>query len=183
MQLDELKKSMSTLEQVLAKTDTEIKINISASETAQTKILKKFRQGFIGCLILAAVFAAAAIGGINPHSFPVTLKIYLVVYLLFGTIWYIFMYIKLRNINIAALPPAELFSRTATLRLLVLSGEIVFGIGIVILLTLLLPNAWAYNRTSFWAMAAGLVAAVIFSVVHYWPQYIRLFRELDSIKE
>ena len=93
------------------------------------------------------------------------------------------MYIKLRNINIAALPPAELFSRTARLRLLVLSGEIVFGIGIVILLTLLLPNAWAYNRTGFWAMAAGLAVAVIFSVVHYWPQYIRLFRELDSIKE
>ena len=93
------------------------------------------------------------------------------------------MYIKLRNINIAALPPAELFSRTARLRLLVLSGEIVFGIGIVILLTLLLPNAWAYNRTGFWAMAVGLAVAVIFSVVHYWPQYIRLFRELDSIKE
>jgi len=79
MQLDELKKSMSTLEQVLAKTNTEIKINVAVSETAQTKILKKFRQGAISCLILAVVFAASAIGGINPHSFPIGLKIYLVV--------------------------------------------------------------------------------------------------------
>lgn len=61
---------MSTLEQVLAKTNTDIKIDVAASETAQAKILKKFRQGFISCLILAVVFAAGAIGGINPKSFP-----------------------------------------------------------------------------------------------------------------
>lgn len=74
MQLDELKKSMSTLEQVLAKTNTDIKINVSASETAQTKILKKFRQGFTSCLILAIVFAAMALGNLNPYSFPYRLK-------------------------------------------------------------------------------------------------------------
>ena len=44
MKLDELKKNMSTLDQVLAKTNSDIKINVSASETAQAKILKKFRQ-------------------------------------------------------------------------------------------------------------------------------------------
>lgn len=182
MELKELKKSMSTLEQVLAKTNTDIKINISASETAQVKILKKFRQSIICCLILAAIFAAMAIGGINQQSFPFGLKMYMVVYLLLGAVWYIFMYFKLRRINIAALTPAKLFSKTARLRLFMLSGEIVFGIGIVILFTLLFPNAWVYNRLGFWAMIAGLIAATIFSVVHYWPQYIKLLRELDSIK-
>ena len=47
---------MSTLEQVLAKTDSDIKINVSASQTAKTKILKKIRQGFVSCIIIAVVF-------------------------------------------------------------------------------------------------------------------------------
>lgn len=183
MELDELKKSMSTLEQVLARTNTDIKINVSASETAQTKILKKFRQGSIYCLIFAAVFTAAAIGGINPLSFPLGLKIYVVVYLLLAAIWYVFMYRKLRRINIASLSPAKLFSKTANIKILMLSGEIFFGIGMVILFTLLFPSAWTFNRVGFWAILVGLVAAIIFSVVHYWPQYIKLFRDLNSIKE
>ncbi len=183
MQLNELKKSMSTLEQVLAKTNSDIKINVCASETAQSKILKKFRQGFICCLILAVVFAMGAIGGINPQSFPLCQKIYLVVYLMLGAVWYGFMYRKLRNINIAALPPAELFSRTTNIKMLMLSGEIFFIIGIVILFTMLFPTAWTYYRTGFWAMIITLAAAIIYSVVHYWPQYIKLFRDLNSIKE
>lgn len=156
---------------------------IAASETAQTKILRKFRQGSLCCLILALVFAATAIAGINLHSFPTSLKVYLVVYLFLGAIWYNFMYLKLRHINIAVLSPAKLFSKTAKLRLLMLSGEIVFGIGIVILFTLLFPNAWANNRIGFWAMVCTLFIAVIYSIVHIWPQYIKLFRELNSIKE
>ncbi len=183
MQLDELKKSMSTLDQVLAKTNTEIKINVSASETAQTKILKKFRQGFTSCLILAIVFAAMALGNLNPHSFPRYLKIYLVVYLLIGAIWYIFMYLKLKNINIATLAPRELFSKTANIRLLMISGEVFSVIGIAILFTLLLPNAWEFNRTGFWCVIGTLIVAIIYGIVHMWPQYIKLFRDLNSIKE
>ena len=183
MQLDELKKSMSTLEQVLAKTNSDIKINVSASETAQTKILKKFRQGFISCLILAIVFAAMALGNLNPYSFPSYLKIYLVVYMTIAATWYIFMYLKLKNINIAALTPSILFSKTANIRLLMISGEVIFGMGLVILFTLLLPNAWEFNRTGFWLTIATLIIAIIYGIVHMWPQYIKLFRDLNSIKE
>ncbi len=183
MEINELKKSMSTLEQVLAKTNTDITINVSASETAKTKILKKLRRSFTSCLILAAVFAAMRAGGINQLSFPVGLKIYLVIYLLLAGIWYIFLYLKLRRIDIAALPPAKLFSETANFKMMMLSGEIFFGIGIVILFTLLFPTAWTFNRIGFWAMIATLAAAIIFSAVHYWPQYIKLFRDLNSIKE
>lgn len=183
MQLDELKKSMSTLEQILAKTDSDIKINVSAAETAQAKILKKFRQGYFSCIILAVVFTAVAIANVNPLSFPLYLKIYLAVFLALGAIWYLFMARRLRRINIPALPPAKLFSETASLKLVALCGEIFFGICLVILFTLLLPNAWAYNRLGFWAMTITLVIVLIFSVVHYWPQYIRLFRDLNSIKE
>lgn len=183
MELDELKKSMSTLEQVLAKTNTDIKIDVVASETAQTKILKKFRQGFLSCLILAVVFAAGAIGGINPKSFPLDQKIYLVVYLTLGAAWYGFMYLKLRNIKIAELPPAKLFHKTANIRMLMLSGEIFFLIGIAVLFTMLFPSAWSFNRIGFWAMIITLAGAVIFSVLHYWPQYIKLFRDLNSIEK
>ena len=66
MQLNELKKSMSTLEQVLAKTNSDIKINVSTSQTAKTKILKKIRQGFVSCIILAIVFTAMALGNVSP---------------------------------------------------------------------------------------------------------------------
>lgn len=183
MQLDELKKSMSTLEQVLAKTNTEIKINVSASETAKAKILRKFRQEFTGCLILAVVFAVMAIANVNPMSFPIYLKIYLSVFLTAGAGWYFFMYRKLNSIDIPTLLPAQLFSKTASMKLLMISGEIFFGICLVILFTLLLPTTWTYNRVGFWAMVATLTFALVFSIVHYWPQYIKLFRDLNSIQE
>lgn len=182
MQLDELKKNMSTLEQVLAKTNSDIKINVSASETAQAKILKRFRQGIISCIILAVVFAAMILGNINPVSLPVNIKIYLVSYLTLGAIWYTFMYFKLKRINIAALSPAELFSKTATMRLLMLSGEVFLGIGVVVLFTLLLPYMWTFNRIGFWFGTSTIAAAVIYSIVHIWPLYINLFRELNSLK-
>lgn len=183
MQLDELRKSMSTLEQVLAKTNTDIKINLSVAQTAQTKLLNKFRQEFTVLLILAVIFAAAAIGNVNPLSFPLYLKIYLSSLLAVGAIWYIYLYRKLKGINIATLAPSQLFSGTANIKLLTLSGEIFFGAGFVVLFTLLFPNAWHYNRVAFWAMAVALLIVIIYSIVHYYPKYIKLFRDLNSIKE
>lgn len=32
-------------------------------------------------------------------------------------------------------------------------------------------------------MAVGLVIAVISNIFHYWPQFILLFRQLNTIKE
>lgn len=183
MQLDELKKNMSTLEQVLAKTNPEIRINVAASETAKSKILKKFRQGFTGCLVLAVSFAAMAIANVSPQSFPDYLKIGMSICLALGAVWYAFMYRKLKRIDIAALPPAQLFSRTATLKLMVLSGELFFLICLAVFFTLLFQVAWTHNRIGFWAMTATLVYAIVAGILHYWPQYIRLFRELDYIKD
>ena len=183
MQLDELKKSMSTLEQVLAKTNTDIKIDVSASKTAQTKLLKKFRMEYTVCLILAVVFAAAAIGNINPLSFPLHLKVYLSSFLTAAGLWYIYLYHRLKGINIATLTPTQLFSKTATIKLQTLSGEIFFGACLVVLFTLLFPNAWVYNQKAFWAMAITLFIVIIFSIFNYWPKYIKLFRDLNSIKD
>lgn len=182
MELNELRKSMSTLEQVLAKTDADISINVSASETAKSKILRKLRQGVVANLVLAAVFTAAAIANINPLSFPLCLKVYLASFLAMAAVWYVFIYRKLNRIDVAALPPAKLFARTASLKLMVISGEIFFGVCLVVLFTLLFQNAWMYNRFGFWAMAIGLSIVLVISVVYYWPKYICLFRELNSIR-
>lgn len=182
MQLDDLKKSMSTLDQVLAKTNTDIKINVSASETAKSKILKKFRQSFTSCLIIAVVFTAMALGNQYSLSFPNYLKIGMAVCLLVAAIWYIFMYRYLKGISIASLPPAQLFSKTTTLKLMVISSEAFFGICLAIFFTLLLPTAWTYNQIGFWAMVATIIFAIVYGIVHMWPQYIKLFRDLNSIK-
>ena len=146
MQFEELKKRMSTLEQVFAKTNTDIKINVSVAENAQSKILKKFRQGFTACFILAAAFAVMAVANFNPLSFPNDIKISMSVCLAVGAVWYIFMYRKLNRIDVAALPPAQLFSKTAKLKLMVISGELFFFICLVVFFTLLFQTAWALTE-------------------------------------
>ena len=183
MQLDELKKSMSTLEQVLAKTNSDIKINVSASETAQTKILKKIRQGFVSCIILAIVFTAMALGNIEPQSFPNYLKFGMAVCLAVCAVWYIFVYLKLNRVDVSAISPANLFSKTANIKLMMITGEVFFIICLVIFFTLLFQSFWNHNQTGFWAMATTILFAIIYGIVHMWPQYIKLFRDLNSIKE
>ena len=183
MKLNELKKSMSTLEQVLAKTNTDIKINVSASKTAQTKILKEFRKAYTSLLLVAIIFVAAAIYNINPISFPLYLKIYLSSFLAIGAIWYIYLYRKLKSINIAVLSPKQLFSKTATIKLLTLAGEIFIGMCLVSFFALLLPSVWTFHRIGFWIMTIGLILGIVYSIFHYWPQYVKLFRDLNSIKE
>lgn len=32
-------------------------------------------------------------------------------------------------------------------------------------------------------MAATILFAIIYGIVHIWPQYLKLFRDLNSIKE
>ena len=182
MQLDDLKKSMSTLDQVLAKTNTDITINVSASETAKSKILKKFRQVFTSCLIIAFVFIAMALGNQYSLSFPNYLKIGMAVYLFVAAVWYIFLFRYLKNIDIATLPPAQLFSKTTTLKLMVISSEAFFGICLAVFFTLLFQTAWVNNPIGFWAMAVTITFAIIYGIVHLWPQYIKLFRDLNSIK-
>ena len=183
MQLDELKKSMSALEQVLAKTNSDIKINVSASQTAKTKILKKIRQGFVSCIIIAVVFAAMAFGNIESQSFPNYLKIGMAVCLAVGAVWYIFVYSQLSRIDIAALPPAKLFSRTANIKLMMISGEVFFIVCLAVFFTLLFQSFWSYNQTAFWATVATILFAIVYGIVHTWPQYIKLFRDLNSVKE
>lgn len=183
MELNELKKSMSTLDQILAKTDSEIKIDKSYSETAKSKILKKFRQAFTSCLVLATAFMVMAVANYNPEAFPNYLKVGMSCCLVIGGIWYIFLYRTLNKINLAALAPAQFFSKTTRLKLMVISGEVFFLVCLTVFFVLLFQSAWTHSKTGFWAMAATLIFAIVAGLLHYWPQYIMLFRQLNSINE
>lgn len=183
MELNELKKSMSTLDQVLTKTNADIKINVTASGNAKNKLLNKFRKNIILYLILAVVFTSAIFGGINPLSFPIGLKLYLVALLLIATVWYAVLYKRLQKIDVATLNPAKLLTETANLKIQMISGEMFFVLAMAVFFTLLIPTAWTYNRIGCWAMIVGLVVAIINSAINYYPQYVKLFRDLNSIKD
>ena len=115
------------------------------------------------------------------------MKIYLSSFLAIGAIWYIYLYRKLKSINIAVLSPKQLFSKTATIKLLTLSGEIFIGMCLVFFFALLLPSVWTFHRIGFWIMTIGLILGIVYSIFHYWPhywpKYVKLFRDLNSIKE
>lgn len=178
MELDELKRRMSKLDEVLSTKNSDIKIDVAASETAQAKLLGKFRKFSLSCLILAVVYSAMIAGGISPKRFSIGLNIGFVAYLLIGSIWYGFMYFKLKKIRIATLTPAKLFSKTANIRKLMISGELFFGIGILLLIFILYRYI---NPDVLWYMAVAFVIWLINSV-RYWPKYIKLFRELTGVK-
>ncbi|WP_289858727.1 hypothetical protein [uncultured Muribaculum sp.] len=183
MQLDELKKGMSTLEQVLAKTDTEITINVSVSETAQTKILKKYRQNIISCAIIAIVFGCLWVGNVSTEKLPGFYKAFISIITAVASVWYIFLYYLLKKIDIASCSPAILFKKTSSFKILNLTGEIIIGVGIVVLFTLYIQHLWLNNYAAFWATLVTLSIGMVIGSVYFLPKYIKLFRDLDSIKE
>lgn len=183
MQLEDLKKSMSTLDQILAKTNKEIKIDITTFNTSKSKILKQLRKSFVACLILAVVFVMMAIGDLSPQSFPNYLKISMSVCLIIGAVWYFLIYSKLNSINVTSLTPADFFSRTTRLKIMVISGEAFFIVSLTVFFTILFQSFWHFNLIGFWAMVATVLFAIIYGIFYLWPQYIRLFRDLKSVRE
>lgn len=183
MQLDELKKSMTVLDRVLAKTSSDIRINVSASEAAQGKILKKYRQAAINSAILAAVFACLWIGNVNPDKLPNLYKGFIVVLSAVASGWYAFLFIRLKKIDITNLTPSALFSKTAAIKLLTLSGEIAFGLALAVFFTLLLSEMLVTNQLVFWLIIAFLAVTLTWSIIHVLPRYVKLFSELNTIRE
>lgn len=183
MQLDELKRNMSVLEQVLARTSANIEINISASESAQSKILQKYRQSFTNSLILAAVFSCLLVGNVSPEKLPNFYKIFIVILSLLAAGWYIFLFMRLKKINIAGLPPTKLFSEMTTIKILTLSGEVFFGLALAVFFTLLLSYMLDSNPFVFGLTVGFLIVVLAGSILYAWPRYIKLFGDLTTIKE
>lgn len=183
MQLNELKRNMSVLEQVLAKTSADIEINLSASESAQKKILRKYRQSFTNSLILAAVFSCLLMGNVSPEKLPNFYKIFIVILSLLAAGWYIFLFMRLKKINIARLSPTKLFSEMTTIKILTLSGEVFFGLVLTVFFMLLLSYMLDNNPLAFRLTVGLLIFALAGSVLYAWPRYIKLFGDLTTIKE
>ena len=182
MELNDLKKNMSILEQVLAKSNDEFLIDVSASETAQTKLAKVYKQNVRNCLFASIIPVVLLVSGSNIGTFPLFLKIFLLVYLLLGAFWYAFLWGSVKKINIISLTPISLLSTTSKLKLYTLAGEIFFIIGLTVFFSLFLSNLWNFSPLSFGLVIATLFFGITFTLTFYVPKIRKIFKELESIK-
>lgn len=182
MELNELKKNMSVLENLLSMTNTEVKIDKARSETAQMKLIKTYRRALCNCGLASIIPFVWIMSSSDIVSIPFYLKIYLMVFLLSGMIWYLFLMNKTKRIDIPTMLPIQLFSASLKLRIYNLSGEIFFAIALAVFFSLFLPNFYENKRVIFWLIIVFLTIGVIFTLTYYVPKQIRLFREMESLK-
>ena len=182
MELSDLKKDMSILEQVLAKSNEEIKIDVSASETAQTKLAKVYKQNVRNCLLVSIIPVVLLVSGSNTGTFPLYLKIFILIYLLLGGAWYGYLWDTTRKIGITTLTPVSLLSVTSKLKLYTLAGEIFFIVGLTVFFSLFLYNLWDFSPLSFGLVIGTLVFGITFSLTFYVPKLRKIFNEMESLK-
>lgn len=183
MNLDELKKSMATLDDVLAeKSCKEIKLDISTCNTAQKKIMKMYRKGVGSCVILAVVFLTAWNAGLGNDAFPLAYKLYLGIFLAVAAVWYAFLYLKTKKIDIALSTPMQTMRQVAALRLFALTGEIVLGMAMVVFFTMFLCNLWVVGQYRFWIVISATVVFIALLVTVFIPRTIRDFNNLTAME-
>ena len=182
MELSDLKKNMSILQQVLAKSNDEFKIDISASETAQSKLAKVFQQNLRNCLLASTIPIVLLVSCANTGSFPLYLKIFLLVYLLLGAGWYGYLWRITRKIDIITLTPISLLSATSKLKLYTMASEIFFIIGLTVFFSLFLSNLWNFSPLSFGLVIGTLLFGITFTLTIYVPKIRKIFNEMESLK-
>ncbi len=181
MNLADLKKSMSTLDDVLAKKSGDsIDFDTETCNTAQKKIMKQFRHGALSCIIIAIVFLIAWNAGLGNDAFPLAYKLYLGIFLAMAAVWYRFLYLKTRKINIAIATPMQTMKQVASLRFYTLAGEIVLGMAMVVFFTLFLSNLWVVGRYRFWIVIAATVIFLVLLITVFLPKTIRNFKNLTA---
>ncbi len=171
------------LDKVLAKTNTEIRINVSASESAQKKLLNKFGNGIISCGILAVVFMVAWLGGEIFLALAPYQRAFLGIYLTVATIWYLFLYCKLRSINVSQLAPVKLYAEATRLKIYTLYGEGVACIGLAVFFSLFMPDLWRASQFAFWCCLIVVVFGFVKTVLYLLPKYTKLFNALNTIED
>ena len=182
MELSDLKKDMSVLEQILAKSNEEFMIDVSASETAQSKLEKVYKQNVRNCLLASIIPVILLLSGSNTESIPQYMKIYLLVYLFLGAAWYAFLWVTVKKINIISLTPISLINATSKLKLFTLAGEIFFIVGLTVFFSLFLSNLWNFSPLCFGLVIGTLLFGITFTLTFYVPKIRKIFKELESIK-
>ncbi len=181
MNLDELKKSMSTLDNILARKSSEpINFNIGKCQSAQGRIKKLYRQQILMCAILSLVFLITGIGEVNDEIFPKSLKLFLSIFLGIATLWYAILYTKIKKINLVFDTPIVTMKKVANMRLSALVGEVVGLTVTTVFFTLLLTHLWSVAQYKVWLIIGALIVAVIFSIARL-RQNIRDFNNLTAI--
>lgn len=183
MQLDEFKKSMTVLDQVLAKTGSKIEIDVKTSHKAKSWLLRLYLADAIICLIVGLVFLLLITFDIYAPLLPGYIRIYVAVFSITAALWYGFLYLKLRSMDVATLTPSEVISRTNRVKFLTLTGEIVFAIAIAVLFTMLFPFLLRHDVFAFRQMIVFLCIAFGWFLLSLLPKIIRSFRDLNAIKD
>ncbi len=180
MNLDELKKNMSLLDDVLEqKTSDTLTFDRPKCNAAQARISAHYRRTAAICGILSVVFFAAGMGGVNEVILPNSLKFYLSAILVAAGIWYAFLYHKVGKINVATDTPMCTMRKVAWLRFGTLAGEFILSINFAIFFTLLFSNLWELSHYKVWLIAGALVVAVIYDSTKLL-KLIRDFRDLTA---
>ena len=181
MNLDELKKSMSTLDDVLAQKSNEpINFNTATCDSAQSRVAKQYRKVILNSSILAVVFTILWISGTDESAFPVAMKGFLGIFMAVVAVVYILLYRSIKKIKLATSTPMQMMKQVASLRLYTLVAEIFFAVVLAVFFTIFLSNLWTLGSYTFWLVAGALLVSLIIAFIML-PKKIRDFRELTAI--
>ncbi len=181
MNLDELKKSMATLDDALAQKNNEsIKLNLDTCTSAQIRIVRQYRKNILMCSVLAIVFIILWLSGTDESSFPVAMKGFLGIFMAASAAIYFFLYRFAQNIRVATSTPMQTMKQVASLRLYALIAEIFLAIVLAVFFTLFLSNLWTVKQYTFWLVAGALFISLVIAAVML-PNKIKDFRELSAI--
>ncbi len=181
MNLDELKKSMSTLDDVLAeKSGDTINFNTGTCSSAQSRIAKQYRKNILNSSVIAVVFIILWLSGTDQPSFPVAMKGFLGVFMALTAIVYAILYRMIKKIHIATTAPMAVMKQVSSLRLYALIAEIIFAIVLAVFFTIFLGNLWSLGTYTFWLVAGALFVSLIIAALML-PKKIRDFNELTAL--
>ncbi|MDE6240120.1 MAG: hypothetical protein K2M54_09085 [Muribaculaceae bacterium] len=181
MNLDELKKSMSTLDDVLAQKNIEpISFNTETCSSAQSRIAKQYRKSILNCGVLAVVFIILWLSGTGESAFPVAMKGFLGIFMAVAAIVYMVLYRSIKKIQPATSTPMRIMKQVASLRLYTLVAEIFFTVVLAVFFTIFLSNLWSLGTWTFWLVSGALLVSLIIALIML-PKKIRDFRELTAV--
>lgn len=182
MNLDQLRESMSTLDEVLAsKSGNAISLNTTTCNTAQKRIMRRYRNGVKSSILIAVVFLLQWNAGLEEEVFPTHLKLFLCIFLAIGAMWYLFLYFKTKRIDVFTSTPMQTLRQVASLRYCALTGEVTLAIAMTVFFTLFLSNLWSLKLFSFWVIVTFLAIEVVLAIAFFIPHIIRDFNNLASM--
>lgn len=181
MDLEELKKSMATLDDVLAQKGSDtLNFNTKTCTWAQSRIANQYWRSSFNSTILAVVFLGLWFSRADQPSFPLALKGFLGIYMAVAAIIYATLYRLIKKIRIASTTPIVVMKQVSSIRLYSLVAEIVLAIVLAIFFTLFLSNLWALGTHSFWLVAGALFVSLIIAAIML-PKKIRDFKALTAL--